>query len=230
MTRRPVFPFPPRLAALPGVLALLLVAAAPAGAHPGKLDQYGGHFDEKTGIYHYHRPPRNLAVRKAEYLEWVRFPVQGIVKGTVVRIEVPGSIWLHIPYRPAYQELVQQVAPGNRDDRKAELRVDLSHVSPRETGALDPKFAEWFRQKVTHELRQKLLEKDVTVNFTIVGGDEGRLRGMVFEGEENVNLWMVLNGWSYYVLTDQSSDYDKLFRNAEDIARRDKAGIWEHIR
>ena len=36
-------------------LLLLLFAVTCAGAHPGKLDEYGGHYDKKTGKYHYHK-------------------------------------------------------------------------------------------------------------------------------------------------------------------------------
>ena len=220
-----------------GGLAVLALAlglglgpgAVPAGAHPAALDEYGGHFSE-DGIYHYHRPSRDMATRKAEWLEWVRYPVRGIIKGRVARIEDASHLWLHIPYRPAYQELVPEVGAANRDDHAVLLRVALAHVSPEETGARDPGFSAWFREKVTHELRQKLLDEQVTVHFRIVGGEAGLLRSMVFQGEENVNLWMVLNGWSYYVISDGENPYDKLFRQAEDIAKRDRAGIWAHIR
>ena len=160
----------------------------------------------------------------------MRYPITGSIKGVVNAIDEHDVLWLYVAYRPAYQELVQVVSSTNRDDHKQLLRVDLSHVSPQETGARNPRFQEWFRKKVAHDLKQKLLGKDVTVHFEVVGGDAGRLRGMVFEGEDNVNLWMVLNGLSYYVIGDGDNSYDKLFRQAEDIARRDKAGIWEYIR
>jgi endonuclease YncB( thermonuclease family) len=214
-------------------LALGVLGAASAGAHSGALDEFGGHFDERTGVYHYHRPARDMALRKEEYLEWVRFPVQGILKGKVVAMAGAASLWVYVDYRPAYQEVAQQVAVTNRDDRQQRLRVDLSHVSPEETGARDKKFESGFLQRVEHALKQKLLDQPVTVHFAIVGGEDSRLRGMLFQGEagkENVNLWMVLNGWSYYVLTDGDNKYDALFRQAEDIARRQKSGIWEHVR
>ena len=39
------------------LLAIFFSAAAASHAHPGGLDQYGGHFDRKTGEYHYHKGP-----------------------------------------------------------------------------------------------------------------------------------------------------------------------------
>ncbi len=216
-------------AALAGLLAALALAAAPATAHPGALDDFGGHIDERTGEYHYHhyRPSKDIDELKREYLQWVHFPVQGTIRGKVVSIGGAAMMWLFVDYRPAYQDLAQHLAKENRDDRKELLRVDLAHVSPEETGARNPRFEEWFLGKVTHELKLKLLEQDVTVNFYIVGGSASRLRGMVFIGKESVNLWLVHNGWSYYMLGDPDTEYEKRFRDAEGIARRDKAGIWQ---
>lgn len=218
------------------VLALVLgvgwlAGPGSAAGHPGPLDEYGGHFDEKTGTYHYHRPARDMAVRKANWLHWDELPLKGWIKGTVSSVEDDHSFWLHIPYRPAYQEMTEYVLKENRDDRRVLLHIVLSHVSPDETGSSrGEKFAEWFRSKVTYELRQKLQGKDVRVEFRLVGGSPGWLRGMVFIGKENVNLWMVVNGWSYYVVADGPNPYDGLFRKAEDTARKSGAGIWEYLR
>jgi endonuclease YncB( thermonuclease family) len=219
----------PTLLALLAAVVSSVGTPAPAAAHPGALDEYGGHFDGQ-GFYHYHKPARDMAVRKGEWLEWVRFPLAGTVQGVAETVDESADLWVRVPYRPAYQELVQDVAPANRDDRRQLVRVVFLHVSPRETGARNPRFKEWFRKQVAHELNQKLRDQPVTVNFQVVGGQAGLLRGMVFLGEENVNLWLVLNGWSYYVLSDGESPYDARFRQAEDAARRDKSGIWAHVR
>ena len=212
------------------VIAAGLLAPGRASAHGGPLDEYGGHFDESTGLYHYHKPARDMAARKREWLTWSKLPVSGEIQGTVSSVEDSDSFWLYVPYRPAYQELVQSVLPANRDDRQQLVRIRLSYVSPRETGARDARFAEWFTAKVAYELRQKLDGRPVRVAFQLAGGNPGWLRGMVFVGSENVNLWMVLNGWSYYVVADGDTRYDAPFRKAEDTARQEKAGIWEHIR
>lgn len=213
-----------------GLLAVALLAgpgATRALANPQKLDQYGGYFDERTGQYIYHHPPRDMALQKAKYLQWVHFPDTGTVKGTVAKVTSADTLWIQVGYRFAYQELAQHIAKDNKDGRTMLLRVDLSHISPRETAAHNPRILDWFLSKAAYELRQKLLGHKVTVNFTIVGGEVSRLRGMVFEGGDNVNLWMVLNGWSYYMLGEEKNPYDKLFRNAEALARRNKAGIWQ---
>jgi Staphylococcal nuclease homologue len=219
--------------AVAALVALVLLIMGYLRQRAAGLDEYGGRFNERTGLYEYHHPSMQMAEQKRQYLNWVHYPIQGIVKGDVDSIAGPASFWLHMDYRPAYQELIQNVALPNRDDHKLLVRVDLAYVSPEETGSRDPKFAEYFRNKVEFELKQKLVGQAVTVNFSIYGGDLGRLRGMVFLGKEaqdNVNLWLVLNGWSYYVVGDSANPYDKRFREAEDLAKRDQAGIWKSIR
>jgi endonuclease YncB( thermonuclease family) len=204
---------------------------ATAWAHPGSLDAFGGHYDERTHTYHYHKPSRDMAQRKPEWLEWTRFPVRGTIKGQVVAVDPSDEVWVFVEYRPAYQELADKLAMANRDDKTARLRIALAHVSTRETGARNPRFEDWFLRKVAAELKTKLLEKAVRVEFELVGvGSAGTLRGTVFLEEENVNLWLVENGWSYYVLSDGENPYDALFRTAEDTAKRNQAGIWQYIR
>lgn len=40
------------------LLPLILISLTPfVGAHPGGLDANGGHYNRKTGEYHYHRKP-----------------------------------------------------------------------------------------------------------------------------------------------------------------------------
>lgn len=39
------------------LLSIIAFAALTAYPHPGGLDKHGGHYDRKTGQYHYHRTP-----------------------------------------------------------------------------------------------------------------------------------------------------------------------------
>ena len=67
--------------------------------------------------------------------------------------------------------------------------------------------------------------KEVLLQFRIV--QEGkRMFGMVFKGKENINLWLVLNGWSYYLLTQGENPFEKEFVQAEKLARKQQAGLW----
>lgn len=211
-------------ALLAGVLAL---AGAPAaGAHSGELDEWGGHFDERTGGYHYHRPAWNLAQRSREYLKWKERGRTGVLVGEVARINRPDAVWVHLPNRPAFQRIAQHLSAQNRDDKRARVKVWFRYVSPEASARTESRdFIAWFFRKVAYELEQKLMGETVTVQFRIVPV-AGRLEGMVLHGGENINLWLVLNGWSYPIVQDGENPYAEKFQQAEELARQDKAGLW----
>ena len=64
------------------LLALLLFVPGAVVAHPGDLDEWGGHFDEKTHLYHYHKPRLNIGKEKQQHLLWESFPDRGVVRQT----------------------------------------------------------------------------------------------------------------------------------------------------
>ena len=218
-----------RVGAAAAMLSLLIAALLPprAAAHPGTLDEYGGHFDEKTGVYHYHDPKADLVQQKKQWLRWVVSGQSGEVRGTVQDVARPDAVWVRVGYRPAYQDFVEYVAPSNRDDKEQWLKVFFRFVSPEASVNQDREYNEWFHQKVIYELKQKLVGKPVNIQFRIMPG--GRLYGMVFHGEENVNLWLVLNGWSYTMLSRGENPYEKLFHEAEEKAREEDRGLWKRV-
>lgn len=220
------------LLAVPLLAALLLVFFPPpmAWGHTGPLDEFGGHFDEKTGKYHYHRPGKNRVSRKRAVLSWVKFKKSGVMKGWVEKFERPNALWIRLDYRPAYVDLAPLVSESNRDDKKELLRIWMKYVSPEETGRLSKKFSTAFNRRVLFELTRKAAGKRVSVQFDVLGSGAGRIRGLAFLEEENLNLWIVSSGWSFYVVGDGKNRYDKLFRKAEDHARRKKSGIWRAIK
>ncbi len=200
-----------------------------AWGHPGPLDEFGGHFSEKTNQYHYHRPKAEMATRKREFLTWKERGRTGELRGTVVKIERPDAFWLRINYRPAYEEFARLVSATNRDNREQLVRVWFLHASPEASASRGKTYNTWFRKKVAYELKQKLRGKEVSVQFRLVQQGK-RVYGMVLLGEENINLWLVLSGWSYYLLGQGENPFDKKFQQAEALARKHKAGLWKKAR
>lgn len=207
------------------VMLLAMVWTPPVWSHPGKLDQYGGHFNEKTNTYHYHRPSGLMAKRKKEFLNWTERGRTGELKGTIVKIERPDAFWLRVPHRPSYQDMSRVLSGGNRVNKDQWIKIWFQHVSPEASVNKGRKYNAWFRKKVVYELGQKLIGKDVLTRFKIVQQGD-RIYAMVFMGEENINLWLVLNGWSYYLLNHGKNPYHKDFVRAENLARERKAGLW----
>ena len=208
-------------------LALAAGWGAPAAvAHSGDFDEYGGHFDERTGGYHYHKPKWDMAKRTKEYLGWIEEGKSGELLGVVAQVKRPDALWVHIPYRPAYQVLAHYISAQNRDDERARIKIWFSFVSPERSALSQNKeYVAWFRKKLVYELDRKLRGKNVTVQFRIVG-PSGRMRGMVMQERENINIWLVLNGWSFLVLDDEVNPHQESFAEAETVARNKKAGLW----
>ena len=74
-----------------------------------------------------------------------------------------------------------------------------------------------------------MIGKDVVVQFRIVQKGQ-RVYAMIFMGQENINLWLVLNGWSYYLLNQGENPFETKFVQAEDLARKRKVGLWRSAR
>jgi len=211
-------------------MALLAAPAAPTLATPGSLDEWGGHFDGSNGRYHYHKPSRNLALKRSEHLNWKELDSKGTLVATFHRQDRPNAIWVHVPNRPAYHTLSRLISAANRDDGNMLIQVWFRYVSPEETGRRGKTFYEWYKKKVIFETHTKLSGQELMIHFDISPVVK-RMRGMVFVNEENINLWMVLSGWSYYLLEDGENTKDEnphhdLFIQAEDSARRNKKGLW----
>ena len=215
------------LVALLTGLWMMAWGATPALAHPGDLDEYGGHFDERTNEYHYHKPRPEMARRKKEYLTWIQPGQSGELRGSVMKIQRPDALWLYIPYRPVYQEFANQLSPASRDDKNQAVLIWFQFVSPESSVSGAKNYREWFHKKVVYELDQKLRDKEVAIQFRLLA-NAARLQGMVNLDKENINLWLVLNGWSYYVLPrDAKNPAEKEFKKAEAAARKQKLGLWK---
>lgn len=209
-------------------IGLLMVLAPSQGvAHPGDLDEYGGHFDPRNSEYHYHRPKPEMAQRKKEHLTWIQRGHVGELRGDVAKIERPDALWVYIAYRPAYQEFANLLSPSSRDDKNQRVLVWFQHVSPEGSVTQGKTYRQWFHKKVVYELDQKLRGKRVAIQFRVVPS-ANRLKGIVNLGKESINLWLLLNGWSYYLLPQNvTNPADKQYRQAESVARTKKLGLWK---
>ena len=211
------------------ILALGPISAAGLSAHPGDLDEFGGHFDARSTEYHYHRPKPEMAQRKKEHLSWIELGRIGELRGKVVEIDRPDALWVRIDYRPAYQDFARLLSPSSRRDDSQAVLVWFQHVSPEASVSGGKKYRVWFNKKVVYELDQKLKDQPVVVQFRVLPSAP-RLYGQVTMGKENINLWLILNGWSFYLLPREGQEpnkAEKSFKEAEQIARKQKLGLWK---
>ena len=217
----------PVLITLFGFVFLLgTLGARSVYAHPKPLDDLGGHFDERSGLNHYHKPRFDQS-RLEQSLSWGSFQKQAVIRGVLARIDQPDAVWIKINYRPAFLDLAQHIPPSHIDQENSLVKVWLQHVSPELSVNEDKRFNAWFKERVVYEIRTRLEGKTVTAHLDLEAASK-RPRGVVFFGEESLNLWLVTNGWSYYLLSDPPSPYHEQFVLAEDSARRRKVGLWKN--
>lgn len=206
-------------------------------AHIGPpIDKDGGHVNEKTGKYHYHFPSRRGVDMNPDKFKKPKATDMQEIFGVVSKITDTKSVWIRIPSRQSYMILSQVLSKSNRNDKNKEVRVILKFVSPM-ASVISAKFDHDFRKKwnsyVIKILERELLTSQVKASFSFLP-KSGQFRGMVFKKvssnkgvkAKNINLWMVYEGLSYYLIEHGRAYQDKEFIKAQEIAKRKKAGLW----
>ena len=74
-------------------------------------------------------------------------------------------------------------------------------------------------EKVAFELGKSFSGRSVRVEYELQE-ELYRLNGIVLSGDTNVNLWMVQNGWSFYLLTEGANPDEQQFLAAEAMAEQ----------
>ena len=54
-----------------------------------------------------------------------------------------------------------------------------------------------------------------------------RLDGMVWTGDTNINIWLIRNGWSFYLLEIEPPLEHQDLLAAENEAKQLKVGLWK---
>lgn len=95
-------------------------------------------------------------------------------------------------------------------------------VKIRFNGIDAPESSQDYGNKAKQALSKQIHGKQVRVK--VASKDQyGRSLGTVFLGKENINLWLVANGYAWHY--KRYSD-DKTLAKAEDKARGEKLGLW----
>jgi endonuclease YncB( thermonuclease family) len=50
---------------------------------------------------------------------------------------------------------------------------------------------------------------------------------MVWTGDTNINIWLIRNGWSFYLLENEPPLEHKDLLSAENEAKQLKVGLWK---
>ncbi len=202
------------------LLALILAAslfASAVYAHPGKLDENGGHYDSKTGEYHYHKGPNAVLPYDIR--------MNAIYKAEVVRV-IDGDT--------AVFSLIIGDGKTYKDERVRFLGVDTPEtVHPTKPVEFYGKEASDFTKSQLKAGRIVWLQTDVQSRdrynrmLAYVWLNEPKDLDSESEIRENMyNARLLLDGYAHVMTVQPNSRYSTLFASFQKEARENNKGLW----
>ena len=201
-----------------------------------KLDDDGGYYDEKTRSYKYVKPKRRDISDTSPQIYAPRAGEAQTIGGTVARIDEDAkSVWIKIEDRKTYMILASSLSGSNRDDKTKTLRLNLSYVSPAGSVKGSRRFRTQWKKYVIQTLSSQLQNRKILAELNYEEGSR-RFTGTLFrsvkskngERAQDVNLWMVQQGLSFYFIDRGKSLKEKDFIQAQKNARAGKKGVWRY--
>lgn len=214
-------------------LAVTLIATA---CQKLPLDEDGGYFNEKTGRYKYVFPKKKGTRDSELKVQQPRAGVMQQIRGDAVKMgDDLKSVWVHIRDRQSYMILAERLSAGNREDKGKNIRIQLKYVSPLGSVLKTGKFRTQWEAYVSQVFRQQFIKK--MVFFDIDYEEKSRKfwgdMSMVVETDQgerirSINLWMVTEGLSYYLIDRGKAPNHNEFIEGQRYARKLKKGIWKY--
>jgi hypothetical protein len=149
-----------------------------------------------------------------------------ILEGTLGRVTDSESVWVRIDDRREFRKWTYKLSKSSLSLPRQEVRVWLEYVSPDRSISQGKEYNDWFRKKAAYELGKAFYNRGVQVEYEY-SDVTYRLTGMVWSGKESLNLWLVKNGWSFYLLGEEPPPEHGDFLAAEKEAQRAGLGLWK---
>ncbi len=146
--------------------------------------------------------------------------------GIFTRVADSESVWIRIDNRSKYRKWTFKLSKKNLNLQRQEVRVWLKYVSPKLSVSHGKEYNEWFLKKSAYELQKMFYNRQVRV-FYDYSEKLYRLDGMIWSGDTNINLWLIRNGWSFYLLGGENPPEHEEFFTAENEAREKQLGLWK---
>ena len=146
--------------------------------------------------------------------------------GIFSRVTDSESVWIRIDNRSKYRKWTFKLSKKNLNLQRQEVRVWLKNVSPKLSVSHGKEYNEWFLKKSAYELQKMFYNRQVRVVYDY-SEKLYRLDGILWSGETNINLWLIRNGLSFYLLGEETPIEHKEFIAAENEAREKKVGLWK---
>ena len=146
--------------------------------------------------------------------------------GIFSRVTDSERVWIRIDNRSKFRKWTFKLSKRNLNLQRQEVRVWLKNVSPKLSVSYGKEYNEWFLKKSSFELQKMFYNRQVRVVYDF-SEKLFRLDGIIWSGETNINVWLIRNGWSFYLLGEELPLEHKEFLAAENEAREKKVGLWK---
>jgi endonuclease YncB( thermonuclease family) len=151
---------------------------------------------------------------------------ENILIGVFSRVTDSESVWIRIERRSEYRKWTFKLSKKNLNLPRQEVRVWLKYVSPKLSISHGNEYNKWFRKKAAFEMQKIFYNSQVRINYDY-SDKLFRLDGMVWTGDTNINIWLIRNGWSFYLLENEPPLEHKDLLAAENEAKQHKVGLWK---
>ncbi len=201
---------------------LILSLVTVSNAHPGKLDENGGHYDSKTGKYHYHKGPK-----AGTEIVLTSYPVKenAIYKAKIKRV-VDGDTAIIV--------FLTDDGTPYKDER-----IRFIGVNTPET--VDPnRPVQYYGKEASEFTKKELKDKTVWIQMDMGVRDRyDRLLGYIWlkepknpDSEKEVrakmfNARLLLEGYAQTMTIQPNVRYSEMFVKFQREAREAEKGLWK---
>ncbi len=151
---------------------------------------------------------------------------ENMFSGIFSRVTDSESVWIRIDNRSKYRKWTFKLSKKNLNLQRQEVRVWLKYVSPKLSVSHGKEYNEWFLKKSAYELQKMFYNRQVRVVYDY-SEKLYRLDGILWSGDTNINVWLIRNGWSFYLLGEDPPSEHQEFLAAENEAREKQVGLWK---
>tara|TARA_X000001036_G_scaffold245591_1_gene229014 strand:+ start:333 stop:1004 length:672 start_codon:yes stop_codon:yes gene_type:complete len=156
----------------------------------------------------------------------LRTGIENILIGIFSRVTDSESVWIRIENRSEFRKWTFKLSKQNLNLPRQEVRVWLKFVSPKLSISHGKEYNEWFRKKAAFEMQKIFYNRQVRINYDF-SEKLFRLDGIIRSGDTNINIWLIRNGWSFYLLGNETPPEHEDMLAAENEAKQRQVGLWK---
>ena len=156
----------------------------------------------------------------------LRTGIENILIGIFSRVTDSESVWIRIENRSEFRKWTFKLSKQNLNLPRQEVRVWLKFVSPKLSVSHGKEYNEWFRKKAAFEMQKIFYNRQVRIDYDF-SEKLFRLDGIIRSGDTNINIWLIRNGWSFYLLGNETPPEHEDMLAAENEAKQRQVGLWK---